>query len=96
MFRLRRAPIAAKGFAERLSASGKACPPLEGRHTAISSCAIGKAVKGIAGRREASPFAAIGLTHPVTIAMRSPYLWFYSKKLEKGGEISLKNPELLG
>ena len=42
-----RAPIATKGFAER-------------RHTAISSCAIRKAIKGIVGRSEASPFAAIG------------------------------------
>ena len=44
-----------KGFAERLSASGTACPPLEGRHTAISSCINRKAVKGTVGRSEVNP-----------------------------------------
>ena len=37
----RRQQRGGKGFSQRLSASGTACPPLEGsRHTAISSCVI--------------------------------------------------------
>ena len=46
-----------------LSASGTACLPLEGRHTAISSRTIGKAIKGIVGRSEASPLPPEALRH---------------------------------
>ena len=51
MFPLRLSLVWAKGFVERT-------------HTAISSCTIRKAKKGIVGPSEASPFAHTGLTRP--------------------------------